>query len=137
MDSYGYNAEWLAHVCGVDPSTARRWKRLRFIPERYRRLIELADGADLGTLAPAWRGWRIFGGELINPEGERFAVDQVRALRLHQQLAAELERQLRRVTESAGAVVIPRELVIRVTLNEATPGLIHARAAYLESPPAN
>lgn len=137
MDACGYSAGWLARACGVDLSTARRWKRLGLIPPRYVRLVQLADGADLGSLSAAWCGWRLFRDELVNPEGERFAVNQVRALRLHQQLAAELERQLRRVTESAGAVLRPRELVIRVRLTRdelegAAAGVVSV--AHLESP---
>lgn len=138
MDPAGFNADWLAKVCGVDTSTARRWKRAGHIPPRYARLVALADGADLGVLSDAWRGWRLYRDELVNPEGERFAAGQVRALRLHQQLAAELERQLRRVTESAGAVLGPRELIIRVQLagGQIEAGPVHA-LALVEAPKPN
>lgn len=130
MKTSGFSAEWLARVCSVDLSTARRWKRLGFFPRRYRALVHLADGADLGMLSPTWSGWRLYRDELINPEGERFGVDQVRALRLKSQLAAELERQLRRINESPRAVLAPRELIIRVSLagGELEAGPIHARA---------
>ncbi len=101
---------------GVDLSTARRWKRLAHIPRRYAHLVRLAGGCDLGVLSPAWVGWRLVGDDLVNPEGERFHVDQVRALKLKEQLAAELEARLRRVLERAGRQAA-RELIIRVQLD--------------------
>ncbi len=116
MDLYGIPPARLADVCGVDLSTARRWKRRGRAPGRYARLLELAGG-ELGALSIAWRGWRLVEGDLVNPEGERFAVGQVRALRLNQQLVAELERQLRRVHEAAGRVLEPRELTIRIRVD--------------------
>jgi transcriptional regulator with XRE-family HTH domain len=117
VDPYGRPAEWLARVAGVDLSTARRWKRAGQVPPRYRLLLELAAGADLGAINPAWRGWRFDADELVNPEGERIRVNQVRATRMQAQLAAELERQLKRVLESVPRRE-PRELVIRVRLDE-------------------
>lgn len=116
IDPAGYAAVWLALVCAVNVSTARRWKRRGRIPARYSHLVSLADGADLGALSPAWRGWRLAGDDLVNPEGERFRVDQVRALRLKEQLAAELEARLRRVLARAGRQAA-RELLIRVQLD--------------------
>lgn len=115
MDTYGYSAEFLARVCGVDISTARRWKRRGSMPGRYRHLIELADGADLGALSVAWRGWRLCGDELVNPEGQRFLVDQVRALELKSQLIGELEHRLARARKPAP---VARELVFRVRLED-------------------
>jgi hypothetical protein len=117
LDPYGYSAEWLARVCGVDESTARRWKRLSFVPGRYRHLIELADSCDLGMLSPVWAGWTLTRDELVTPDGERFQVGQVKAIPIREQLAAELESRLRRVLDGAGRRQA-REIVIRVQLDE-------------------
>jgi hypothetical protein len=131
VDPSGFTAEWLARACGVDLSTARRWKRARQVPARYAHLVRLADGCDLGVLSDAWRGWRLLAGDLVNPEGERFHVDQVRALRLKEQLVAELECRLRRVLESAGQRQA-RELVIRVQLDQDGRLALNPRAELAE-----
>lgn len=121
MDPYGYSAEWLAQACGVDLSTARRWKRLAFIPRRYARLVTLADSCDLGIISASWSGWKLTRDELVSPEGERFAIGQVRALPLKEQLASELERRLARIMETTPRRPA-RELVLRVRLDDELEG---------------
>lgn len=51
----------LAHIAGVDATTARRWKAGRAqIPTAARRLVALRTTGDLAALAGTdWTGWRI------------------------------------------------------------------------------
>lgn len=56
----------LQRIFGVSRRTALRWIRDGTRPEiiALARLVALAD---LGILAPEWRGWRIVDGELFDP----------------------------------------------------------------------
>jgi len=62
---YRWSAKEIAQVCGVDLSTARRWKRGATCPPKTA-LVLLSR--DLGYLDPAWRGWTLVNGTLVSPE---------------------------------------------------------------------
>jgi hypothetical protein len=115
-DPYGHSAAWLARVCQVDASTARKWKRAGRIPPRYLPLLTLADGADLGALASPWRGWKLLGDRLVSPEGVKFSPGEVRAIPYRQALVATLTRQVEQMFRAAPKLKKSREIVIRVTL---------------------
>ncbi len=63
---YRWNIKDIARLCGVDVSTARRWKRGAIcLPYTARALLS----GDLGYLHPRWKGWKINSkGELCSPE---------------------------------------------------------------------
>jgi hypothetical protein len=65
------------------------------IPARYRALASLQLNGDLGEVAPAWRGWKLWNGLLWSPEGDSFAVPEVRAIPYRRQMLQELQRQLK------------------------------------------
>ena len=80
----------LVEVCGVDITTARRWRRGSNLPPHY--VLDFVNAkrlGDLGFLDPAWRGWVLRGGHLISPESWEMSMSDVLASRLHEaQLAA-------------------------------------------------
>lgn len=83
---YGLSAKHIAAVCGVDLSTARRWKRGAICPPKS--AIFLLVG-DLGCLDPAWRGWTLRAGTLVSPENWIATPGDVLSIQLTQaQLSA-------------------------------------------------
>lgn len=69
----------IARICGVDLSTARRWKRgATYPPESALMLLR----GDLGMLDPGWSGWRLSRGQLISPEGWEATPGHVRAMKM-------------------------------------------------------
>lgn len=83
---YGLSAKYIARVCGVDLSTARRWRRGATYPPKT--ALMLLSG-DLGVLDSAWEGWRLYRGVLISPEGWRATPGDVLSIQLTQaQLSA-------------------------------------------------
>lgn len=77
-------------MCGVDITTARRWRRGSNLPPPYvLDFVNAKHQSDLSFLDPAWRGWVLRGGHLISPEGWAMSMSDVLASRLHEaQLAA-------------------------------------------------
>ena len=83
---FGFSVKEIARVCGVDITTARRWKRGAICPPLG--AVALLEG-DLGFLDPTWSGWRIVRGDLVSPENWIMTMGDVLASRLHEaQLAA-------------------------------------------------
>lgn len=85
---FGFTINDIVAICGVDVTTARRWKK------RAKRAIcpppwalALLTG-DLGFLDRTWRGWRIEHGKIVSPEHWRFTTGELLATRfLASQLA--------------------------------------------------
>lgn len=71
---YGISVNEIARICGVDLSTARRWKRGAICPPKTA-LVFLS--ADLGAFDPQWRGWCLRHGCLISPEGWEISRNDV------------------------------------------------------------
>jgi hypothetical protein len=92
------SAHRLAVLCGVTERQARRWRAARRLPAKYLALLEQRAG-ELGALDAAWNGWRLFRGELIDRDGNRYRPGDVVAIPLRRQQLQELERRAR-----AGAV---------------------------------
>ena len=63
---FGMPVRELSRLCGVDISTARRWKRGATCPPESALLILRRH---LGLFAPEWCGWTINGRDLVCPEG--------------------------------------------------------------------
>lgn len=89
---YGRNINEIAAICGVDLTTARRWKRGARRPPKS--AILLISG-DLGIFDPAWRGWIVRRGQLISPEGWEITTGEVLAVPLMRLQIAAYQRDLR------------------------------------------
>jgi len=97
---YGISIKEIARICHVDLTTARRWKRKADCPMMARVLIL----GDLGCFDPRWKGWRLYKGNLISPEGwEITKGDVISSPLLRQQLAA-FKTELRRLKETAVSI---------------------------------
>jgi len=88
--TYGISVEIIAERCGVDVTTARRWKS-------GRSRIPLAAAAlllnDLGAFSKFWRGWKIQEEEIISPDGWRISRNDALAVPLmHGQISALRQR---------------------------------------------
>jgi len=94
--TYGRRVEDIAEVCGVDLSTARRWKAGKArVPAAAAALLL----GDLGAFSDSWRGWRIQGEEIISPDGWRIRRDDALSVPLmHGQIQA-LRGQIRDLKE--------------------------------------
>jgi len=83
---YRWSVNEIAQICGVDLSTARRWKRGATCPPQSA-LVLLSR--DLGYLDPAWRGWTLCNGTLVSPENWIATPGDVLSIQLTQaQLSA-------------------------------------------------
>lgn len=101
MDPYGYSAARLAELCGVEISTARRWKRAGRVPTRYHHLMQFFLGKDLGAFAKEWEGWRLRDGNLWSPEDQSFTPGLVRSAPLYAQMASEARHATEKAIEAA------------------------------------
>lgn len=94
-------------MCGVDITTARRWKRGAICPPIG--AVALLEG-DLGFLDPRWAGWKIRRGDLVSPESWVMTKGDVLASRLHEaQLAAWRREVARMKVELADALAVRLE----------------------------
>ena len=83
---FTFNLKEIARLCRVSVKTARRWRQGHSVPPAG--AIMILSG-DLGNLDPVWRGWRVFRGKLISPEGWEIPMSETRAVPLlRAQLAA-------------------------------------------------
>ena len=90
----------LVEVCGVDISTARRWRRGSNLPPAYvLAYVNAKSQGDLGFLDPAWRGWVLRKGHLISPEDWQISMSAVLACRLHEIQLAAWRHEVRRLKD--------------------------------------
>lgn len=89
---FGLSIKHIADVCGVDLTTARRWKRGAICPPQT--ALALLSG-DLGFFDPAWQGWVLRKGCLWSPEGWGIRMSDVLASRLHEAQLAAWRREVR------------------------------------------
>ena len=73
---YGIPVNEIARLCGVDVSTARRWKRGAICPPKTAILLLIGD---LGMFHKAWAGWVVRNDTLVSPEGWAIPVGELRA----------------------------------------------------------
>jgi len=76
---FGRPIKEIARICGVDITTARRWKRGAQRPPDWA-LCLLTGG--LGFFDPKWTGWRLIRGDLVSPENWIITLGDVLAQRL-------------------------------------------------------
>jgi hypothetical protein len=89
---YAFPAKLIAAWCGVSPATAALWKQNKRKPSlQALRLFTLHR--DELLLGEAWRGWKVRGGALVDPDGNATTQRQLRAYWLIVQYAAELSRR--------------------------------------------
>jgi len=69
----------IVDLCGVDVTTARRWRRGAQRPPEW--ALPLLRG-DLSFFDPKWRGWRLIRGDLVSPENWIITLGDVLAQRL-------------------------------------------------------
>ena len=94
---YGITIKEIARICGVDLTTARRWKRgARCPPKSALLLIQ----ADLGCFDAKWSGWCVRGGFLIAPNGWEIGFGEVLAIPVLRQQLACYEVELRQLKEA-------------------------------------
>lgn len=92
--------ERIAERLGVSHETARRYYYGRGnMPLPMQRLAHLVFAGDLSLLDPAWYGWRLHRGRLIDvTTATEFTAGDLRAYYLREQLRADYERQIRELT---------------------------------------
>lgn len=89
----------LARMCGIKPSTARRWRRTGKAPAHIVTLLEFFHYGPLGMISPAWERWSIRNGKLGNSDGHEYTPGEVWVIPiLHQRIAA-LEATIRQLHE--------------------------------------
>src|ERR1700678_3964964 len=94
---YGIPISELCRICGVSEKTARRWKDGSTCPPESALILLRSD---LGCFDAAWKGWRIYKGVLVSPEGwEITKGDVISSPLLRQQLAA-FKTELKRLREA-------------------------------------
>lgn len=98
---YGIRAEDIAARCGVDISTARRWKR-GTTTAPMTALFTLSS--DLGCFDSEWQGWILRDGSLHSPEGLAATPGDVRAIPFKDILRASLETRIRELEQEKGPV---------------------------------
>jgi len=96
MTTYGIPAKQISQITGVHLDTARRWKRAGSVPARYKSLVALGTGSDLGALSVAWVGWSLRDGLLTAPEGWKFTPGEVLGIPIRHQEIAALKAERRR-----------------------------------------
>lgn len=90
----------LVEICGVDITTARRWRRGSNLPPDYvLAYVNAKLQADLSFLDPAWKGWVLREGHLVSPEGWQMSMSDVLASRLHEAQLAAWRLEVRRMKE--------------------------------------
>jgi hypothetical protein len=89
---YGYPAPLVARWCGVSPATVTLWKQNKRKPSRQA-LRLFALHRDEVVLSAPWRGWKVRGAALVDPEGNATSQAQLRAYWLIMQYASELARR--------------------------------------------
>ena len=76
---YGIRADTIADWVGCHITTARRWKRGEYPPPAAIQIIGLRSSGNLGLVNPAWSGWCLKDDDLISPNGDKFAPDDIMA----------------------------------------------------------
>lgn len=125
---YGLSPNDLVRLCGVDISTARRWKRGAFCPPKTALMILARD---LGCFSDYWRGWTINGEDIVSPEG--WCIDRNHALALplvHGQVAALRQKVAQLEKELARAGALPDEDWV-IELSVGPPGQLRTLRASL------
>ncbi len=111
---YRWNINEIARICGVDLTTARRWRRGAICPPQS--ALALLSG-DLGFLDPAWRNWKLKDGQLVSPEGWELSMGDVLASRLHEAQLAAWRLEVRKLKEVLAEAQV-RQLDEQPTVDE-------------------
>jgi transcriptional regulator with XRE-family HTH domain len=98
---------------GTTERTVRRWERGDSTPPAGALLALHLLGGDLGSIHPAWTGYRLDPrtGYLHAPNGDGFAPGEVQAIPLQVQRVAALERRLRELENRPEPSGAPADVV--------------------------
>jgi len=89
---YAFPANLIARWCGVSPATAMLWKQNKRKPSlQALRLFTLHR--DELLLGEPWRGWKVRGATIVDPDGNATSQTQLRAYWLIVQYASELSKR--------------------------------------------
>lgn len=90
--AFGLSVCELSKLTHRHPSTIRRYLRTNQAPPQVLHLVSLYRAGRLPSLHDSWRGWRMNGELLLDPDGNGYRADDVRSLWAVRQLRRELER---------------------------------------------
>lgn len=92
------SVEWLRRVTRAGERTVQRWRATGRAPAPVVQLVRLLrEGYKLGRVAKQLEGWTLDerDGKIYSPAGEGFTPGEILAIRMKNQLIAELERERR------------------------------------------
>jgi hypothetical protein len=90
--AFGLSVNELSQITYRHPSTIRRYLRNNDAPQHVLHLVTLYRNGRLPSLHESWRGWRISGAWLIDPDGNHYRAEDVQSLWAVKQLRRELEK---------------------------------------------
>lgn len=90
--AFGLSVSELSQITYRHPSTIRRYLRTGIAPPHIIHLIGLHRAGRLPTNHESWKGWRVNGPLLIDPDGNGYQAQDIRSLWAVRQLRRELER---------------------------------------------
>lgn len=89
-----WDTQVIATRMGVDPTTARRWRRGQGLTPPIRTALRLTLHGDLGALHTTWEGWMVRGDKLHSRDGLIVSPGEIAALPILHQLVRALESQV-------------------------------------------
>jgi len=95
----------------VSPRTFRRWIEKDSAPKMARKLLLLKHG-NLGTLWPAWDGYRFCGDDLWTPNDEIYSNREIQAIFWYRQQIRGLTADLREAKQKAELLTRPSADII-------------------------
>jgi len=90
--AFGLSVNELSRITYRHPSTIRRYLRTGIAPPHITQLVSLHRAGRLPTNHESWKGWRVDGPLLIDPDGNEYRAEDVKSLWAVRQLRRELER---------------------------------------------
>jgi hypothetical protein len=90
--AFGLSVHELSQITYRHPSTIRRYLRSNKAPPHVLQLVSLYRAGRLPSMHKSWRGWRVDGAWLIDPDGNRYRAEDVQSLWAVKQLRRELEK---------------------------------------------
>ncbi|RCK03476.1 MULTISPECIES: DUF3653 domain-containing protein [Thalassospira] len=89
---FGLSVKEISAITYRHPSTVRRYLRTNKAPPHVLHLVNLYRVGRLPSLHESWRGWRMNGELLVDPDGNGYRANEIKSLWAVRQLRRELER---------------------------------------------
>lgn len=83
----------VARITKRTPTTIRRWYRTNKAQESVLQLLSALCGFSIPSKDPAWRGWSILHGRLVDPDGNEYTPAEIRSIWAYRQMAQEYRRR--------------------------------------------